>query len=193
MEKKKILYISIDFECVHSGPLENLPVINFGAVAYTESKEFVSGFTVNLKSGKPDEDTLTWWTTKNKEAYQECTKDPVVYPEDGMKQFEEWIKKNSINKKVIFVCYPTIYDGSLLYFYWMKFLGHPTQGKGTGFNVIDIRSYACGKLGLSYEKCNKQTSLKKYRPSEEDFPHTHTGYDDAMEQMMLFFNIRDEK
>jgi hypothetical protein len=188
-----IVYISIDFECVHSGPLENLPVINFGAVAYSDTKEFISGFSVNLKSGKPDEDTLNWWTTKNQEAYRECTKEPVLYPEDGMKNFEEWVRKIATKGKIMFVCYPAIYDGSFLYFYWLKFLGHPTNGKGVGFTVLDIRSYAFGKLGIPYKDCNKQTSLKKYCPLEEDFPHTHTGYDDAMEQMMLFFNIRDSK
>lgn len=186
----KTLFISFDCEAIHSRSLDEHPLINIGFAAYTEDKTFVSELSVNLKGGKPDPDTLEWWTTKNKEAYEVATKDPLE-PEEAMKKIQSWFKTVTKGYNPLLVCYPTIYDGSILYYYWMKFLGHPSGGVGPGFSVIDIRSYASGKLGISYFEASKGKALAKYRPSEDAFPHTHTGLDDAKEQIFLFFNIRD--
>ena len=108
-----------------------------------------------------------------------------------MEEIRDWITSISKGYTTVFVFYPTIYDGSVLYYYWMKYLGHPNNGRGPGFQAIDIRSYASGALEIPYTDSSKRGALKPYLPSEEEMPHTHTGLDDAHEQAHLYFNIRD--
>ena len=185
-----VTYISFDCESVGGGNPADIPLINIGFVAYNEKKEFLDELSINLKPQKVDPDTLTWWksTPELLKAYEECTKEPVYEPEEGMKVIETWVKK--LSGRVTWVAYPSIYDGSMLYFYWYKYLGHPS-GRGCGFNMIDIRSFASGKLGISYADASKERHLKPYVPL--NFPHTHTGIDDAREQMFLYFNILECK
>jgi hypothetical protein len=139
--------------------------------------------------------TLQWFETQNAEAWAVITKDPVA-PLDAMKQLREWCVTMCAHPKggrPVWVFYPSIFDGSWLYCYWFKYLGHPAGGKGPGFNAIDIRTYAMGKLGCTYEETRKDKPLmKRFLPSAEDAPHTHTGLDDAYEQGHLFLNLKSK-
>ncbi len=189
----EILYISFDLETLGGNP-DDLTVINWGFVAYTENKKKIGQLSVNTIPKNPDQKTVEWFnsTVDLKKAYDLCTIDPHT-PEEGMKIIKEWITSVSKGYRVILVAYPTIFDGSILYAYWFRFLGHPSGGKGPGFTILDIRSYAAGKLGIPYFDASKEKALKQYRPDPETFPHTHTGLDDAEEQMWLLFNIMDAK
>lgn len=185
----EILYISFDLECLGGNP-SNFPIINAGFVAYTANRKKLGELSVNFQPLHPDVDTIAWFnsTPELKLAYQKCTTDPLP-PKDAMERIRDWIRHIGKGYKVSMVAYPTIYDGSLLYFYWFHFLGHPSGGRGPGFTMIDIRSYAAGKLGISVFEASKDKALAQYRPSKTDFPHTHTGLDDAEEQMHLFLNL----
>lgn len=183
-----MLYISIDVETLGGNPFVNY-VFNWGFVAKTSDYKLIGELSVNM-SAPPghvaDEDTLKWFQKDNPKVFEECTKDPKS-PEEGMKIIQEWFGQVTKGYKPILVCYPTIFDGTLLYNYWFRYLGHPSGGKGPGFTAIDIRSFASGKLGLSYFDCSKEKALKEYMP--KDLPHTHSGIDDAREQLDLFLNI----
>jgi len=184
------IYIGVDLETVGGNPAD-LPVINWGFVAYTENREKLGELSVNTKAGEnANPDTVKWWhsTPELEATYLKCTENPVE-PKEGMIIIRDWITKIVGKNKAVLVAYPTIFDGSLLYYYWFFFLGHPSGGKGPGFSIIDIRSYGSGKLGCSYFDASKEKALAPYCP--KDRPHTHTGLDDAEEQMHLFFNIRD--
>jgi hypothetical protein len=89
-----------------------------------------------------------------------------------------------------FVCYPTIYDGTIFASYWLRYNGKTGPFARGPPATIDIRSYGSGVLGIPYSACNKNGALAKYCPHAEDCPHTHTGIDDAKEQMVLFLNVR---
>jgi hypothetical protein len=197
MKRGSLLTISFDFESINNlCPVDELPLVNMGYAAYDDkTRELVGELSVNLKAGPfktEDPGTMEWWLTKNKEAYEIATKDPID-PRDAMIRVQQWVARVSKGyDRIQWVAYPSIYDGSMLYYYWFRFLGHPNNGRGPGFNVIDIRSYASGKLGITLSEASKQKALKKYAPSPDDFPHTHTGLDDAKEQAMLYFNIRDD-
>ena len=186
------VYISFDCETVNSD-LNKLGLINIGFTAYIEQRENVGQLSVNFKPLHPaDEDTLKWWnsTPELKESFEKCQVN-ALEPKEGMLVIRDWIQSVSKGRKPLLVCYPTIFDGTILYHYWFTFLGHPNGGRGPGFTIVDIRSYASGKLGISYFDASKEKALKQFVPTDK--PHTHTGLDDAEEQMHLYFNIRDFK
>lgn len=184
---KPVLYISFNLATLGGNP-GDLTVINWGFVAYTSDRTRLGSLSVNTVPGKVDPGTVEWFNSTEdlRLAYKKCTEDPKT-PEQGMKEIRDWITSVSSGYRPILVAYPTIFDGSLLYAYWFRFLGHPSGGKGPGFTMIDIRSYAAGKLGIEYFEASKERALNKYVPY--DLPHTHTGLDDAEEQMHLLFNI----
>lgn len=139
-----------------------------------------------------DPDTLAWWQSDetNRRAWEACTKNPR-HPREVMhdlaRWFEELLQKFSFGA---FVTYPTIFDGALLANYWMRYNGKTGPFAQGPPATYDIRSFASGVLGLPYKECNKTKALAKYWPDSDLFPHTHTGLDDAREQMQLFLNVR---
>jgi hypothetical protein len=140
-------------------------------------------------------DTLAWFQgLADGTVWRGITQD-AVSPLEGMTRIKAWVADMARHGKVVFVAYPTIFDGSWLYHYWFTYLGHPTNGVGPGFSVIDIRSYAAGKLGIPYSEATKGKgkALARFCPPKDQFPHTHTGLDDAREQLQLFLNIKNSK
>ncbi len=190
--EKETLYISFDLETLGGNP-DDETVLNWGFVAYTEKeRKKIGSLSVNTLPRNPDAKTLEWFqsTPELKAAYETCTKD-AIDPREGMLKIREWIGAVSKGYRVVLVAYPTIFDGSLLYAYWFRFLGHPSNGRGPGFTILDIRSYAAGKLGINYHDTSKEKALKPFCPDHNMFPHTHTGIDDAEEQMWVLFNLMD--
>jgi 3' exoribonuclease, RNase T-like len=190
-------YISMDAETLGGNPYMN-PMINLGCVAFSPNGTEMGRFTVNLswpEGYEADPSTLEWFKTENAEAWSVITKDPKR-PLEAMKMLREWCTFMCAKggNRPVWVFYPSIFDGSWLYCYWFKYLGHPAGGKGPGFSAIDIRTYAMGKLGCSYEETRKDKPLMKpFVPNTEDAPHTHTGLDDAYEQGLLFLNLKNNK
>ena len=185
------LYVSFNLKTVGGNP-EDLPVINWGFVAYTGDKEKVSDLSVNTIPLRADPNTIAWFNSTDalKEKYAKCIENAVP-PEQGIKIIRAWLVPldKEFKGNVILIAYPTVFDGSLLYYYWFRYLGHPTGGKGPGFTILDIRSYASGKLNIPYTEASWETALKPYVPT--DTPHTHCGLNNAEAQMWLYFNIRD--
>jgi hypothetical protein len=185
-------YISMDAETLGGNPYLN-PMINFGCVAFLPDGTEIGRFTVNLawpEGYKADPATLKWFQTKNKAAWDTITKEPRP-PQEAMKALRKWCVAMCVKGgRPVWVFYPTIFDGSWLYCYWFKYLGKPTYG----FNAIDIRTYAMGKLRVSYEETRKdKPAMKPFLPSAEDAQHTHTGLGDAYEQGKLFLNLKNNK
>jgi hypothetical protein len=191
------LFISGDFEAVHPDPVK-WGVVNAGFTAYAHGgggtdRVNVGKISVNFVPGEADADTLAWWNADEKRAatYASFAKDALP-PADAMKRIRDWITSVSAGyKRVYLVFMPTIYDGALLYAYWLHYLGHPSGGKGPGFTAYDVRSYGAGRLGCSLAEANKTRAFAPYMPDPETLPHTHTGLDDAEEQIHLFFNLMD--
>lgn len=183
-----IVYVSIDFEALNP----TFGAINLGAVAAKRDGIRLGRLDINFslpEDAKADPGTLKWFQEQNKQAWEHCTREPVHTPQEGMKLVQAWFNDMSKHGKLLLVAYPTIYDGTMLYNYWFRYLGHPNGGKGPGFTIVDIRSYAAGKLNISYFEASKDKALAKFRPSPDAFPHTHCGLDDAEEQLELFLNL----
>lgn len=182
------VYVSIDFEAVDP----TFGAINFGGVAAKRDGKRLGRLDVNFQlpegvSGDPD--TVRWFQEHNREAWEHCMKEPRYHPVEGMRIVEQWFNDMRKHGKLLIVAYPTIYDGTMLYNYWFRYLGHPNGGKGPGFTICDIRSFAAGKLKISYFEASKDRALANFRPPPDQFPHTHCGLDDAEEQLELFLNL----
>lgn len=190
-QKNRELYISFDVETL-GGSTDINWMVNIGMVAATSDGAIHGELSVNFSQPEgtiSNPDTLKWFQSLPNNVWSEITRDPIS-PKDGMIKIRDWIAQFIAHGyKIIYVAYPTIYDGTWLYHYWFKYLGHPNGGKGPGFSMIDIRSYAAGKLGISYFDACKGQALQQYKPPKDQFPHTHTGLDDAREQLQLFLNI----
>lgn len=186
------VYISVDVETLGGNPQTN-PMFNIGAAAYSTGKKLLGTFNVNLSWADyavADKDTLEWFKTKHAEAYASMQTNQQS-PSDAMQSFQDWCLKMAGGHKIVFLAYPTVFDGAWLYSYWHRFLGGP-PGRGLWFRFIDIRSYAMGKLNLStYSAASMDRALKPFVPPADAFPHTHRGDDDAVQQALLFFNVRD--
>lgn len=193
-EEKPVIVISSDWERV-GHDLSREVATNCGFCACLESDgSIVAGVSYNMiyDLGAADRITLDWWqsTPELREAWAACTKDPR-HPSEVMRDLRTWI--DDLLKSYTFggfVFYPSLYDGALLSNYWMRYNGKTSVFSAGPPNTYDIRSYASGALGLPYRECNQKGALAAYWPPADEFPHNHTGLDDAIEQAQLFFNIR---
>jgi|SRR6185295_4810507 len=186
------LYVSFDLETVGGNP-DDEPIVNAGFVALLEDGTEVASLNVNMHYKRGDPKTLEWWqsTPELRAAWASFQHDALA-PADAMVRIRDWIASltaGPIRYRLLLVCYPVVFDGSLLYAYWFRYLGHPTNGKGPGFTALDIRSYAAGKLQVDYQETSKDRALKPYCPAPDAFPHTHSGLDDAREQGHLLLNL----
>jgi len=191
------VYISIDWETVHPDPFAE-GAVNFGAVAYVdegkgagEGRRLLSSFSINIVPKHSDPATVEWWNADpaRKAIFTSFSNDAVPTKE-AMEAIRTWMLGNIKGyKNSCIVAMPTIFDGTLLYAFWLHYLGHPTGGKGPGFTFIDVRSYGAGVLGVPIWEANKGKAFTPFQPVDE--AHTHKGEDDAKEQLLIYFALMD--
>lgn len=190
------LFISVDLETVGDNPWD-LTIVNAGFVAY-EDRTRLGQLSVNFEPGTPDPKQLEWWhsTPELAATYASFAQDAKPAAQ-AMVEIRDWIAALRVTKQysnVYMVAMPTIFDGSFLYAYWMRFLPGPNGARGTGlYAMIDVRSYGAGRLHCTYAEANKTRAFAPYMPDPATTPHTHTGVDDAEEQIQLLFNLMDGK
>ena len=163
------MYISIDVET--NGPCPGVhSMLQLGAAAFDEYGRLVESisYTLNLLEGAvADPNTMRWWITENKAAY-ESTRTCCYDPSEVMPNFASWVKKFH---RPTAVAYPAGFDFPWVYYYC----------------CLDIKSYAAAVLNVPYRE-----ATKKHMPKEwfQGLPkHTHDAADDAIEQGYLFFRI----
>jgi hypothetical protein len=192
-----ILYVSLDMERAGDWPDKHF-VTEIGVVGFSQDGKEISSLQLFLseEEGKCwDPTTLLWY--KNNGQYKRWESEQEA-ADISMKKLQSWLKitKKSVKaEKHVFICAPTIADGKWLSILWFRYLGHPCGNPryGPGFTYIDIRSFASGKLDKDIFDCKKSKALAPFRPDENIYPHTHLASDDAREQGILFFNIKNKK
>jgi len=172
------LYFSIDIECDGPIPARN-SMISIGAVAINEKAEKIGEYSANLKPLEdcdPEISTTAFW--KNyPEAYRKSTegaRDPIII----MKEFYDWVKSFKAEKNV-FVAYPAGFDYQFINWYFMTLLGK----NPFSFNILDIRSFAMGILGVSFGESSPDKLPLEW---QSDLPHTHVAIEDARQQADIF-------
>lgn len=180
---KQEIYISVDIET--NGPIPGpYSMLSLGAVAFdaegNELGSFPRNFHTLVNAGEHPE-TMEFWN-KNPQAYEETRKN-LVYPADGMQDFNKWVKK--FNGIPVFTAYPAGFDFTWVYWYLIAFC----QESPFSFSALDIKSYVAGLTGKPYRQCTKKNMPKRWFPAAK---HSHIAIEDAREQGLLFINILKE-
>lgn len=184
------IYFSIDVET--DGPIPGLnSMLSLGCVAFKETGEEVSNFTINLErlpEARQDPSTMKWWK-ENHDAYVAATWDPQD-PQLAMHDFREWVKDICAEHeaKGIPVAYPAAFDYMFVYWYMMYFLGNSSP---FSFSCIDMKTVAMTKLGLPYNKCTKRKFPQTWFKGCPK--HDHLAVNDAREQGIMFMNMLNEQ
>lgn len=179
--REKIL-ISIDAEFTGRMPGVN-SMISLGAVAYTQAGKEISSFKVNiaeLAGSLREKETMEWWSTQPL-AWATATIDPKT-PRSGMIFFANWLIRLPGNPKLM--GWPLPVDFMYIKWYYENFVGEAPFG----FDGIDIKSFAMGKLDLSIDEISR--SLVRKRLGIPNRAYSHDPCDDARDQAELYFGLR---
>jgi len=179
------IYVSTDVETDGPIPGPN-SMLSLGAAAYLPDGQMVGTFSVNLEtlplaSGHPD--TMAWWKGRP-EQWAECRKD-LKSPKEAMVSYVAWVEK--LGGAPVFVGYPATFDFLFVYYYMISFVGRSPFS----FSALDIKSYACAKLGLPFRQTTKKNMPLKWFLGLPK--HTHVAVDDAIEQGALFIKILNDR
>jgi hypothetical protein len=190
-EMRREVYFSLDVETDGPSPGE-FSMLSLGCVAFDWGGNELSSFTDNLTRlhmhGDPD--TMAWWRTQP-DAWEAATKDPEL-PSIVMSNFVEWVERTSnlgpgSSGKPVALAYPAGFDWTFVYWYLRKFAGRSPFG----FQCLDLKSFAAAKLGTPFRNTSKKTMPREWF---KGLPaHTHKAVDDAREQGLLFFRMRDHE
>lgn len=182
---KEEIYISVDIEA--DGPIPGPhSMLSLGAAAYTERKELLGTFSVNLETlpgASAHLETAKWWITQP-EAWAACRENQED-PGTAIRRFAGWVNAfRAQGYAPVCVGYPATFDFMFVYWYLIRFNG----SSPFGFSALDIKSYAMGILRKRFRETTKKNMPKKWF---DPLPHTHVAVDDAIEQGALFCNIYD--
>lgn len=178
----KEIYISTDVES--DGPIPGVnSMLSFASVALTTAGDVISTFEVNLElleGAVQDDDTMAWWSGQT-EAWKYCRENlqPI---EKAMQDYLLWVEE--LPGTPVFVAYPAGYDFMFMYWYMMRFV----KKSPFSFSALDIKTYASAVLRIDFRKTTKDRFKKEW--FDKRFQHSHKTLDDAMEQGLLFINMR---
>lgn len=180
----KEIYISVDVESDGPIPGPN-SMLSFGAVALTAAGDILSTYEANLEmleGARGNDETMKWWQ-QHPEAWAAHRKDIKPAPH-VMPDFVAWVE--GLPGTPVFVAYPAGYDFMFMYWYMIRFAG----SSPFSFSALDIKTYAMAVLRRDFRKTTKDAFKNSWW--DKKFKHTHKALDDAMEQGLLFINMRKE-
>lgn len=189
MNKEWILSADVESD----GPVVGInSLLSLGAALFDDQGSLISKKLINfreLDGAKPDPYTMNWWA-KFPDAWK-VIRQNLVSPVEGIAEFLSWLDQYTEGQTVVCLGYRAAYDGSFLYYYLDRW-GYQKNVFGRGGNaMIDLRSYACAKLGMLYSQSR--------RPNFPDWvmegcpEHTHVPDQDAEEAGRIFFNLKKFK
>jgi len=178
------IYVSTDVETDGPIPGEN-SMLSLGSVAFDAAGAEIASFAINfetLPGAKANPRTMEWWQSQA-EAWAAARRDPVE-PAAAMQRYLAWLDR--LPGEPVFVAYPLLFDMMFVYWYLIRFCGRsPFSHSG-----IDIKTMAYAAMGsAAYRAAAKRNMPKEWKPPKNR--HSHVAIEDAREQGLLFFNIRD--
>jgi len=190
---KKEVFVSMDIEA--DGPFPGLnSMLSIGYAAFVDGEEQpVSTFYRNLEllpGATQSEKTMNefWFRDEQHRKMYDRTRVDMISPPHFVDDFIEWRNTNFPSKDwdMTVVCYPLAFDWKWPDYYFCRYHGENPLGFS---RAIDIKSYVYARLGTRWVKTTKRYMPKRWF---SDLPHTHDALDDAIEQGMMFMNIRKE-
>lgn len=142
-----------------------------------------------------DIDTLDWWDTQpaanrrlNSQYFQEGHSDRpnIVHLDDYLKsldlvalQFAVWLAK--FDRPLMFVAWPASFD-----YPFIQHMFHSSNVENPfNYRTIDVKSYACGKLGIDFNA--NRSEFPDWLYEEPEFPHD--ALSDAIAQAIVFTRL----
>jgi 3' exoribonuclease, RNase T-like len=184
MSPKPEIFFSVDVET--DGPIPGPhSMLSLGCASFNEEGKQLGAFSVNLETlpgASGDPDTMKWWQTQP-EAWGACRKD-LEDPKTAMNEFVSWVK--TFGGSPVFVGYPAGFDFLFVYWY-IKYHGLESP---FSFSALDIKTYAMAVLKTGYRESTKKNWPKRW--FQDTGKHSHVAVEDAIEQGLLFMNIRRE-
>lgn len=180
---KQTLFFSVDIET--DGPIPgDYSMLSIGCAVFDSDGNQLGTFYENLElqeeaSSHPD--TMKFWS-ENQEAY-DTTRVNMKHAKVVMSDFVNWV--DSFRCKPVFVAYPSGFDWTFTYWMMMHYVGRSPFS----FSALDIKSYASAVMKCDFRDATKKNMPKKWKPN---LPHTHHALDDAIEQGLLFINMRKD-
>jgi hypothetical protein len=178
------VYFSSDIES--DGPIPGeFSMLSFASAAFDNTGKLLGTFSRNLEllpGAKQNPETMKF-LGKNQAAYDETRKD-IVSPLIAMKEYVEWI--TTFQGKPVFVGFPVAFDFMFVYWYLLKFYG----SSPFSHSALDIKTMAMIALNEQFRNSTKRNMPKRWFSGCGK--HTHVAIDDAIEQGILFFNIKKE-
>lgn len=99
-----------------------------------------------------------------------------------MKSFREWVEREAVGKKPVFVGFNACFDWQFVNWYFLTYdVRNPF-----GFSGIDIKSYYMGKTGVPWSKTTSSQLPAEFQP---DSSQTHNALDDAKAQASIFAKL----
>lgn len=174
-------YISVDVEA--SGPIPgdyNLLSIGLSVVGQEDDPEMC--FYIELK---PMNDNAVPEAMEHVGGLTlEGLKETGVDPKEALEQVAAWIAKVTPKGfRPVQVAWPSSFDFMWTHWYFIHFLGTDPFGH----SGVDMRSFAMGRTGLSFEDVSKRGLARVGIRSR--YSHTHNALDDARGQGSIFSQL----
>lgn len=137
-----------------------------------------------------DKDTKAWWDTQEAASlrlteqwnlqYSDVKPQPWEVFEPACKRFEIWLSQ--FETPIFFVAWPASFD-----YPWVQNWFFETETVNPfSYRTIDVKSYACGKLGIDFNVSHEEMpALMNETP---EFPHD--ALSDAIAQAKVFNSLR---
>ena len=100
-----------------------------------------------------------------------------------MGAYVTWL--DALPGKPVFVAYPAGFDFLFVYWYLMRFGGRSPFSH----SALDVKTYAAALLKCRFHDATKRNMPRRWFGETR---HTHVALDDALEQGVLFMNMRKE-
>ncbi len=104
-------------------------------------------------------------------------------PAQAMRDASQWIAERCRGGVPILVAYPLSFDGSWLYWYFVRFLGESPFGHSRCF---DVKTAIAVQHGLPIAAAGRKHLPAELQPNH---PHTHHAVDDAIAQAEIFAKL----
>jgi len=176
------VYVSTDVET--DGPLPGVnSMVSLASAAFAADGALIATFSRNLETipgGVADPRTMAFWAGEPM-AWAAVTQAPRP-PAEVMAEYATWLR--GLGEPLVFVGLPAVFDFGFVNHYLLRYLGTNPFGR----NAVDIRSFAMGVLGASWQR-----TRFRYMPEEwvTGWVHDHTALGDALAQSRLFMRVRE--
>lgn len=180
-------YISVDVETTGLIPGQ-FDLLSVGAVdCFNLNNTFHEVIAdVDDKALQWDDNTKDWWESQTEAKERLAAQKKLQHPDDNLmtwrincdaaERFIIWL--SALEKPLMFVAWPASFDYPWIQ-YWFQDNGLENP---FSYRTIDVKSYACGKLGIDFNA--DRDTFPEWLNEKPEFPHD--ALSDAITQAKQF-------